>query len=728
MGSSEYSKSDSKANYFSGETGRVFSLDRVKCSSCGGAVDISSGQEQVICQYCGNQIAVDLTSLDFVIDKGVLTKYRGESREVVVPNHVTAIGPAAFIMQDSLTGIVLPDGVRELQGSTFRGCRSLETIVLPEKLEMIPDCAFCGCESLATITLPGNLKFLGSMVFDGCKSLTSIEIPPGVRAVERNVFSNCNKLETIVLSEDTELRGYLPDENCPELPTIVIRDSCTGEKVAEQPQPEGARSTAPPDRPGEEIEAAGSMNKINCSSCGGTINITEDQGQAICPHCNATFIVNFESPDFVIDQGVLVKYTGKSREVVAPENVRAIGLLAFYEQNSLTKIVLPDSVTELQGGFMGCRGLETLILSNSLESIPDAAFQNCVSLKTIILPGNLKFVGNMAFGNCSSLTSIEIPPKVKFLDKMVFYNCPSLETIIRYESTELTGDFFVMCPKLSTLIIRDSVTGEIIEERRFVLGEDGAHFEVPVWSTSNRAADGIPGSVVRADELQPEHAEAPSSVSNDGLDPHTWLREIRCASCGATIQITGGRTLVNCTFCNSQFSISLDNPDFIIDQGVLVKYIGVSREVVVPDAARTIGALAFYQQSSLKKIVLPNSVTELEGTFAGCYELDTIVLSDNIQTIPSGTFKDCVSLTTIVLPRNLRCIERLAFMNCRSLTTVELPAAITSLDEMVFYECGSLETIVCYKGAALRREAFVGCPGLSTFVVLDPETGEKLSE
>ena len=776
--SSNQNTSDSKSNYFSGETRRVFSLHQVKCPECGGAADIASGQEQVTCQFCGNQFEVDMADPDFVIDHGVLTKYRGESREAVVPDHVRSIGPAAFNMQDSLTKIVLPEGVVELQGSNnFRGCRSLETLVLPEGLEAIPDCAFAGCERLRKIVLPRNLKSLGRMVFDGCKSLVSVAIPPGVSIVEKDAFSNCANLETIVLGENTELRGMLLAESCPKLSTIIVLDAYFGEKVAEkrtaldiigyytettvwqmggeeraalarrvteskQQQPQVAPAAAPESRPSEEVVLESGASKLSCTSCNGVINITEDQAQATCPFCGQTYTVSFESPEFVIDQGILVKYAGENREVTVPEGVRAIGLLAFYGQSSVTKIVMPDSVTELQGTFMGCRSLETLVLSNNIESVPDVAFQDCASLKTITLPRNLRFVGNMAFGNCSSLTTIEIPPQVKFLEKMAFYNCASLETIIRHESTKLSGDFFVMCPKLSTLIILDDVTGEKIEERRFELNERGSHSEVTVWSIGNREkrdAGGAPGNAAaavaaavasaEANESQPDYAAAaPTDPYGNEPEQHLWPRDIRCTGCGAVIQLTNAQPLVNCEYCGSQFSINVDNPDFIIDEGVLVKYIGMSREVLVPDAARVVGTLAFYQQSSLKKIVLPNSVTELAGAFAGCFDLETLVLSDNIRTIPAGAFKDCVSLTKVVLPANLRTIESLAFVNCKSLTSVELPEPVASLDFAVFHGCESLETVACYKGLKLREEVFVDCPKLSTLVTLSPGTGEKLSE
>jgi Zn finger protein HypA/HybF involved in hydrogenase expression len=544
------------------------------------------------------------------------------------------------------------------------------------------------------------------MAFDGCKSLTTIEIPPGVKSVERDVFSNCDNLETIILYENTELRGHLLEDYCAKLQAIIVLDSFTGEKIAEkraipdeigyltetivwemssegraeleqrklemmQLEPEETAS-APSDSADEEVLVTGGINKLSCPSCSGTLNITEGQTKVICPYCDHTMTLIFESPDFVIDHGVLVKYAGTNREVTVPQGVRAIGLLAFYGQVSLTKIVLPDSVTELQGGFTGCSSLETIILSSNIEIIPDIAFQDCASLKAIELPVTVKHLGKMAFGNCSSLTSIKIPALVMSLDKMVFYNCSELETITRYENTELTGNF-IMCNKLSKLLI----LGIGDEEKNAII------------KTQLAAAAAIP-----------------ADTTGDDPDPLAWPRSINCTGCGSAILITKGQSLVNCEFCHNQFSVVIDHPEFIMDEDTLVKYIGKSREVVVPDAVKAIGTLAFYQQSSIKKIALPDSVTSIGITsFAGCLGLEYIVLPESIGTISLDVFRDCTNLTTVVLPKNLPTIKNLFLTKFRS-----------------------LETLVCYKNTTLNDIVLASCFRLQTIIILDPETGETLSE
>ena len=213
--------------------------------------------------------------------------------------------------------------------------------------------------------------------------------------------------------------------------------------------------------------------KVSCFTCGGSINIEEGQVLVICPLCGNQFSVIKESPDFVIEGNVLVKYCGESREVEVPHGIKVIGVQAFMQQSTLTKITFPEGVTELQGTFFNCNNLETVIFPNSLEHIPDLAFFGCISLKTVVLPPNLKSLGRLAFHDCRSLVSIEIPPTVSSVEMTTFYNCESLETISYYEHTKLEGDCCGDCDSLVSLNMLDSKTKEIISKKRIIKHENG---------------------------------------------------------------------------------------------------------------------------------------------------------------------------------------------------------------------------------------------------------------
>ena len=65
--------------------------------------------------------------------------------------------------------------------------------------------------------------------------------------------------------------------------------------------------------------------------------------------------------DFVIEDGVLVKYNGPGGEVVVPEGVTKIGDFAFYGCHDLTGITIPNSVTAI--------GEETFGFCDSLQIV-----------------------------------------------------------------------------------------------------------------------------------------------------------------------------------------------------------------------------------------------------------------------------------------------------------------------------------------------------------------------
>ena len=63
----------------------------------------------------------------FKIKNGVLIKYKGKKRKVIIPAGVTSIGDEAFGFCRSKS-IVIPNSVTSIGGRAFSGCSSLKTI------------------------------------------------------------------------------------------------------------------------------------------------------------------------------------------------------------------------------------------------------------------------------------------------------------------------------------------------------------------------------------------------------------------------------------------------------------------------------------------------------------------------------------------------------------------------------------------------------------------------
>ena len=85
----------------------------------------------------------------------------------------------------------------------------------------------------------------------------------------------------------------------------------------------------------------------------------------------------------------------------------SIGEDAFWGCNSLTNVVIPDSVTFIgNNAFRGCSSLTSVVIGDSVTSIGSSAFLGCRSLTSIVIPDSVTSIGEDAFSYCSRLTTV----------------------------------------------------------------------------------------------------------------------------------------------------------------------------------------------------------------------------------------------------------------------------------------------------------------------------------
>lgn len=134
-----------------------------------------------------------------------------------------------------------------------------------------------------------------------------------------------------------------------------------------------------------------------------------------------------DEKDFIIIQGVLVKYVGTANIVTVPEKVDIIGRNAFKDQTKITKIILPDHISEIQeGAFERCSGVAYITLPGSLRRIGKRAFCRCYNLAYVGINDDVEEFGEECFGFCGKLKTLVLNEKARLVSPSAFNNCSLL--------------------------------------------------------------------------------------------------------------------------------------------------------------------------------------------------------------------------------------------------------------------------------------------------------------
>lgn len=114
--------------------------------------------------------------------------------------------------------------------------------------------------------------------------------------------------------------------------------------------------------------------------------------------------------------------------LVLPEGLDSIGKEAF-QKNYITEVTIPESVRAIGvTAFYDNQSLKSVTLNNSMEMINQSLFYYCQKLAVVHGGKNVKIVNQSAFRNCDSLRSIKDVAPVT-IDREAFYNCQKLESL-----------------------------------------------------------------------------------------------------------------------------------------------------------------------------------------------------------------------------------------------------------------------------------------------------------
>lgn len=106
---------------------------------------------------------------------------------------VVGIDPQAFANCEKLTKITLPNTLEKIGKFAFYNCKKLEEVILDKciNLDEIGKSAFQNCIELKEIKVPYNVKEIKAWTFARCSKLKSVELKDGITEISHQAFAYC---------------------------------------------------------------------------------------------------------------------------------------------------------------------------------------------------------------------------------------------------------------------------------------------------------------------------------------------------------------------------------------------------------------------------------------------------------------------------------------------------------------------------------------------------------
>ena len=428
------------------------------------------------------------------------------------------------------------------------------------------------------------------------------------------------------------------------------------------------------------------------------------QGELVIPET-----VEYESITYTVTKiGYEAFYncSGLMGNLVIPSTVDTIMTRAFKNCSGfIGNLVIPNSVRHLGGGaFEWCYGFDgTLVLPEGIPAIYSYTFEGCTGLSgTLNIPSTVTSIGPAAFGYCTGFTgTLVIPESVVELNTPVppvngirgtFEECTGLTGLVLPESLRIIdggsgGGCFASCTGL---------TGELVIPDKVKEIGYGAFYN----------CNGLTGELHLPDSLEYIGSEAFSGCTGfsgrlvfpDALETIDNEAFARCS--GFSEVDLNHQVFYQNNFGDAVFAYwSMENVELPEGCTATGKYTfrgcGNLRTVHLPESLTKIDYDCFQECSSLTNIIIPESVTIIEtGAFDGCISLTSMELPVNLSQLGGFALRNCTSLTgELVVPDLVERIEQLTFAGCTNLNRIVLGSSVNTINDNAFKDI-VLDTLV----------------------------------
>lgn len=615
-------------------------------------------------------------------------EHKDSITKLVLREGITSIGDYAFYRCGELMEINLPDGLISVGASAFFGCAQLQELKLPETLEEIGTYALAWCTGLTgELVVSGQISNIPEGAFTGLTGITSLYIGESVLQIHTpdnltNAFGSMTSVQTVTFEGLLIPVLFDPFYEMPALETVYVPAEAYDvyERHFTGFLPEGVA-----------LKAIGDEE-------------TEGDDVIVYP------------PEFQVEDGVLIAYTGSAGEVNVPYGITAIGDLAFYCNRRIMKISLPSTVERInRDAFAACYSLQEISLPEGLTYIGNNAFNSCTALTAIDLPSSLTYIGNYAFFDCGNMAGeLAIPDSVTTIGASAFSGCKKITEVTLPKALTCIDEFtFNGCIALAEIDLPDTIT--TIGYCAFA-------------GCSSLPAIDLPESLTTLDNYAFQNCTAATGevVIPDGVEfipmgAFSGDSGIESLVIGAGVElIYSGQnnahafydlnavtevTFTGLTVPNNSPNSSEYNKD-------LFTYMPNLKTVYVPAAAYANYEDAYGEHlpAGVELVAVGAAQPDVKPMQGTCGDDLTWVLDDDGTLTITGsgdmwdfsygdeplwmTYAD--RITGLVLEEGITSVGNQAFPNLSGLQEVHIPVDVTDIGEYAFFSCGNLTELYFY--------------------------------
>ena len=420
-------------------------------------------------------------------------------REVDLFDSVTTIGARAFAGCAQLEALTLPESVTEIGEGALDGLTGLKKLVVKCDPAILPAGAFADMSNLTDVTIetgaiPANL-FAGSGV-------TTLALGEGVTEIGESAFAN-TALTAVDLSHATAIGanafegtaltsaeltsatsiGNGAFEGTP-LQTVTLNAAASvGERAFANTQlaqlilpTSGSFQLSAIEGTGAELRLPADASDEQIAAWNGTLGRPWYDPILREGEANKFVKMPFETTpaenfDFDPETGLILAYTGTDVDVVVPREIDGVTVVGFKDYNAfascqdytntetetnqtdwvhLRTLVLPETITTLPDAMLSyCQQLETFVCYAPLESTSKNQFMLCRSLNNVIFVNGVRMIDNYAFDSAGPLGNLYFGEHLDVIRSQAF-NFAELSSLV-VDAGSVEYGAFTECQNLTNL-------------------------------------------------------------------------------------------------------------------------------------------------------------------------------------------------------------------------------------------------------------------------------------